>query len=110
MHFQLFVQKFLAPKNCDIYDLTIHVMSNSIIMKFLRQSRQGLGQKIFFLKHKSDENRKPFCKQRNKCVSLWPKSKKYYFPKLNEKNITDNKIFWKTVKPFSSKKFSILKV
>ena len=103
MHFQLFVQKFLAPKNCDIYDLTIHVMSNSIIMKFLRQSRQGLGQKIFFLKHKSDENRKPFCKQRNKCVSLWPKSKKYYFPKLNEKNITITKLSGKPSSPSRQK-------
>ena len=109
MHFQLFVQKFLAPKNCDIYDLTRHVMSNSIIMKFLRQSRQTRSKNLF-LKHKSDENRNPFCKHRNKCVSLWPKSKKDYFPKLNEKNITDNKTFWKTVKPFSSKEFSILKV
>ena len=31
-------------------------------------------------------------------------SKKDYFVKLNEKNITDNKTFWKTVKPFLSKK------
>ena len=32
------------------------------------------------------------------------KSKKDYFTNLNEKNITDNKRFWKTVKPFLSKK------
>ena len=38
------------------------------------------------------------------CVSLLRKSKKYYFSKLNEKQITDNKSFWKTVKPFSSNK------
>ena len=38
------------------------------------------------------------------CVSLLRKSKKDYFSKLNEKQITDNKRFWKTVKPFSSNK------
>ena len=57
-----------------------------------------------FLKNRSEENRKLFCKQRNKCVSLLRKTKKDYFENLNEKNITDNKRFWKTIKPFLSKK------
>ena len=57
-----------------------------------------------FLQNRSEENRKPFCKKRNKCVSLLQKSKKDYFANLNEKNITDNKRFWKTVKLFLSKK------
>ena len=52
-----------------------------------------------FLKNKSEENRKLLSKQRNKCVSLLRKSKKDYFTKLNEKNITDKKSFWKAVKP-----------
>ena len=43
-----------------------------------------------FLKIRSEENRKLFCKQRNKCVSLLRKSKKDYFASLNEKSITDN--------------------
>ena len=43
-----------------------------------------------FLKNRSEENRKLFCKQRNKCVSLLRKSKKDYFASLNEKSITDN--------------------
>ena len=34
----------------------------------------------------------------NKCVSLLRKSKKDYFENRNEKNITDNKRFWETVK------------
>ena len=57
-----------------------------------------------FLRNRNEENRELFRKQRNKCVSLLPKSKKDYFKNLNEKNITDNKRFWKTVKPFLSKK------
>ena len=50
-----------------------------------------------FLKNRSEENRKLFCKQRNKCVSPLRKSKKDYFGNLNKKNITENKSFWKTV-------------
>ena len=46
-----------------------------------------------FLQNRSEENRKPFCKKRNKCLSLLQKSKKDYFVNINEKNITDNKHF-----------------
>ena len=56
------------------------------------------------MKKRSDENRKLFCKQRNKWVSLLRKAKKVYFTSLSEKHITENKCFWKTVKPFLSKK------
>ena len=59
-----------------------------------------------FLKNRSEENRKLFSKQRNKCVSLLRKSKKDYFENLNEKNIADNKHFWETGKPLFSKKSS----
>ena len=55
------------------------------------------------LKNRSEENRKLFRKQKNKCVSVLRKSKKDYFANLKEKNITDNKGFWLTVKPFLSK-------
>ena len=41
-----------------------------------------------FLKKKSEENRKIFCKRRSNCVSLLQKSKND-FKDLNEKNITD---------------------
>ena len=44
-----------------------------------------------FLKNRSEENRKLFCKQRNKGVYLL-------------KNIIDNKRFWIIVEPFLSKK------
>ena len=57
----------------------------------------------FFKKNRSEKNRILFCKQRNKSVLLLRKSKKDYFENINEKNITDNKRFWKTVKPLSKK-------
>ena len=57
-----------------------------------------------FLQNRCEEKRKLFCKQRHKCVSLLQKSKKDYFTNLNKENIADNKLFWKTVEPFLSKK------
>ena len=38
-------------------------------------------------------------KQRNICVKLLQKTKKDFFNNLNVKQVTDNKQFWKTVKP-----------
>ena len=61
-------------------------------------TRARLGDK--FLKDRSEENKKKYSKQRNYCVSLLRKSKSNYFGNLNDKNINDNKTFWKTVKPF----------
>ena len=43
-------------------------------------------------------------KQRNLCVSLLRKTKKDYYGHLNEKDVIDNKNFWKTVKPLFSDK------
>ena len=57
-----------------------------------------------FLKNRNDENRKKYSKQRNYCVSLLRKTKKQYYGDLNEKNLLDNKKFWKMVKPFFSDK------
>ena len=37
-------------------------------------------------------------------MSLVRKSKKLYYSNLDEKNVTDNKTFWKTIKPFLSDK------
>ena len=57
-----------------------------------------------FLRKKTEETRKLYVKQRNKCVSLLKKAKKEYYQNLDEKNVIDNKKFWKTVKPLLSDK------
>ena len=57
-----------------------------------------------FLRKKTEETCKLFVKQRNKCVSLLKKAKKEYYQNLDEKNVIDNKKFWKTVKPLLSDK------
>ena len=56
------------------------------------------------LKNRTEQNKTLYTKQRNYCVSLLKKSKKKYFANLNEKDILDNKLFWKTIKPSFSDK------
>ena len=57
-----------------------------------------------FLRNRSDESKREYSKQRNYCVSLLRKTKKNYYSNLNEKKTTDNKTFWKTVRPILSDK------
>ena len=54
-----------------------------------------------YLKHKMEENRLLYTQQRNfSKVSLLRKPKMNYYGNLNEKYITHNKKFSKTVEPF----------
>ena len=56
------------------------------------------------LKERTDESKKRYTLQQNYCVSLLEKTKKNYYDSLNEKDVSDNKTFWKTMKPFLSDK------
>ena len=60
-----------------------------------------------FLNTKSDIDRKVYNKQRNLCVSLIRSKKKNFFSNIHTSDITDNKTFWKTVKPFFTDKKKI---
>ena len=55
-----------------------------------------------FLNSKSDTDRKAYNAQWNLCVSLIRQVKKQFFSNL--KDVTDNKTFWKTVKPLLTDK------
>ena len=56
-----------------------------------------------FFKNGSNENKTNYVKQRNHCVFLLRKTKREYYSNLDEKNICDNKTFWKIVKPMLCK-------
>ena len=56
--------------------------------------------KNIFDKTKADEDWSNYKKQRNFCVNFLCNTKKDYFQKLSIKDLTDNKKFWKTMKPF----------
>ena len=57
-----------------------------------------------FLKERTNESKKLYTSQGNYCVSLLKKTKKNHYNSFNEKDVSDNKTFWKTVKPFLSDK------
>ena len=43
-------------------------------------------------------------RQRNRCLRILRKTKKEYFNSLNIKQVSDNKLFWQSLKPFYSDK------
>ena len=57
-----------------------------------------------YLKNKTNANRMLHKKQRNYCVSLLRKSKANYYANSDEKKVSDNKLFWKVIKPSLSDK------
>ncbi|XP_057293820.1 uncharacterized protein LOC130622382 [Hydractinia symbiolongicarpus] len=57
-----------------------------------------------FNKNRTDENRAKYKKQRNKCVSMRRQAIKEHFNTVMEGGIIQNKIFWRTVKPFLTNK------
>ena len=57
-----------------------------------------------FLNIKSDLDRKEYNKQRNYVFSLLRKEKKKFYGNLNTSVLTDNRTFWKTIKPFLAEK------
>ena len=60
-----------------------------------------------FIDSKTDADRIAYNKQRNYCVSLIPKEKKAYYSNLNIRDVTDNKTFWRKIKPLSSEKVNL---
>ena len=58
-----------------------------------------------FLENRIEENPKKKCpKQRDFCVSLLRRTKQKYLNSFHENSITDNRKFWKTLKPLFSNK------
>ena len=66
----------------------------------MKRSRLGNN----FLNTKSNIDRKAYNKQRNLCASLIRGEKKNFFNNISTGDITDNKTFWKTVKPLFTDK------
>ena len=57
-----------------------------------------------FNKTRSSENRQNYKRQRNICSNVLKSSKKTFFETLNINEMTDNRKFWKTDKPFFTDK------
>ena len=77
------------------------------VTKALRKAimkRSSLENKYY--KDRGSESFKLYKKQKNYCSKLYKKERKKYYANLDLKNITDNKMFWSTVKPFFTDKRS----
>ncbi len=60
-----------------------------------------------YIKNRTEENLKAFKTQRNLCVKLLRKTKSDYYRNLDLGDLTDNRKFWKTVKPVFSNEVQI---
>ena len=60
-----------------------------------------------YIKKKTPEAFSKYKKQKNYCSRLYKKERKKYFSNMNLSDVSDNKKFWKTVKPFMSDKGTI---
>ena len=77
---------------------------NKILSKAI-MNRSRLRNK--FLKNPNDINKINYSKHRNYCVNLLRKEKKKYYNNIDLNLLTDNKKFWKTIKPLFSEKNNI---
>ena len=57
-----------------------------------------------YIRNSTVENMNKYKKHQNFCSKLYKKERKNFYSQLDIKNITDNKLFWKTMKPFLSDK------
>ena len=79
--------------------------NNPFMTKELRKIIMNRSQlKNRYNKNHNYENWYLYKKQRNFCVSLLRKTKRNYFKNVKIQDITDNKKFWKTIRPYFSDK------
>ena len=57
-----------------------------------------------YLRNPSVTNKNGYKRYRNFCVGLFRKEKRRFYENIDTNKITDNRIFWKTVKPLFSEK------
>ena len=78
---------------------------SSFMTKHLRKMIMNRSRsKNAFLKNKTVENWEKYRILRNKCVKETNRARREYFENINIRSVTDNKQFWKTIKPnFSNK-------
>ena len=86
-------QKYLRANDAPFMTKTLR----KVIM-LRTQLRSGLNR------YNTSENWKAFKKQRNKCVKILRQAKASYYGNLDMNSVTDNKKFWKTVKPLFTDK------
>ena len=81
--------------------LIIKKIPRFINSRFMSKAlRKAIMHRSKFKKKRTDIIWTNYKKQRNFCVTLLRRTKKDYFQNLNVKDLSDNKEFWKTIKPY----------
>ena len=79
--------------------------NNPFMSKALRKAIMHISKlKNIYNNYRTEDNWANNKKQSNFCFNLFRKTKTEYFQKLNVKDLSDNRKFWKTIKPFFSNK------
>ena len=95
----------ILNKNAPVKVKVLRFNNNVFMTKSLREAVMSRSRlKNNFNKKRSDENWDNYKKQWKFCVKLLHKTKEKYFSDIIVKSISDNKRFWKTIKPFFSNK------
>ena len=95
----------LLNKHASIKKKIMRFNNNPFMSKALRKTLMHRSKlKNICNKYRAEDNWANYKKQRNFCVNLLRKTRTEYFQKLNVKDLSDNRKFWKTTKPFFSNK------
>ena len=95
----------ILNKHAPIKTKTVRINQAPYMTKTLRKAimrRSALKNK--FYKDKTPTAERMYKKQKNFCSRLYKKERRKFYNNLDIKKFTDNKMFWKTVKPFLSDK------
>ena len=88
--------------------ITVKMLShnnNCFMTKNLRKAIMHRSKfKNRFNKCRTYENWCNYKTQRNYCVNLLRKTKQQYYKNLNLNEVTDNRTFWQTIKPYFNEK------
>ena len=83
----------------------MHFNNNPFMSKALQKAIMHRSKlKNSYTNYRAEDNWANYKKQRNFCVNLLRKTKTEYFQKLNVKDLSENRTFWKNIKPFFSNK------
>ena len=94
------LNKHASLKNKFLRHINNLVMTKDVRKQIMVRSKL----RNIFNKNRNYENWCKYKRQRNLCLNLLRKTKKSFYKNLDEKQVSDNKVFWKKVKPSFSDK------
>ena len=95
----------LLDKHAPIKKKQLRANNSQFMTKPLRKMMMNRSKcKNAYYNNKNAENWEKYRILRNKCAKMTKRVKREYFSNLNITSGTDNKKFWKTIKPFFSEK------